>query len=95
MSRPSDQIKNVRSYVVHEDSVRGIHIKASHWEVGYTKAHQPTPEAAVEFQIANQAVVIKAAEIRLELLMALADKIAEDRSEQARLEKENNSARSN
>jgi hypothetical protein len=41
----------VRSYIVFRDKEKGLEVKPSHWVMGYTPSHQPTPLAAVDFAI--------------------------------------------
>ena len=41
----------VRSYIVFRDRDKGLEVKPSHCQMGYTPAYQPTPLTAVEFAI--------------------------------------------
>lgn len=49
--RASDAIKETRSYVVFDTHHKGLHVKGSHWGVGYTPAHKATPIEAVNYAI--------------------------------------------
>ena len=40
-----------RSYVVFNDHTKGLHVKESHWQPGYTPAHCSTPIEAVDYAI--------------------------------------------
>lgn len=53
MTRPSDTIKEPRSYAVYRDPVRGIIVKGSHWAPGYTPQYCETPEEAIDRAIAK------------------------------------------
>ena len=39
------------SYTVFNDQSKGLHVKESHWQPGYTKAHCSTPIEAVDYAI--------------------------------------------
>lgn len=49
--RASDAIKGGRSFVVFNTPDKGLHIKESHWKVGYTPAYCSTPVEAIDFAI--------------------------------------------
>lgn len=51
MSRPSDAIKEVRSYVVSNDRTKGLTVVGSHWVPGYSAAHKSTPIEAIDHAI--------------------------------------------
>ncbi len=73
--RPSDQLKESRSYVVFSDA-NGLRVKGSHWQAGYTPAHRPTPIEALDFAIADaeqkmteaQAKVVELHDLRATLM---------------------------
>lgn len=51
MTRPTDAIKETRSYTIFRTSDGTLKVKASHFAPGYTVAHQPTKVDAVRFAL--------------------------------------------
>ena len=49
--RPSDQIKEIRSYTVHFKAGLGWFIKSSHWQPGYSPAHKATEAEALDYAV--------------------------------------------
>lgn len=70
--RASDAVKAVRSYVVFNTAEKGLHVKESHWKVGYTPAYCSTPIEAIDHAIekaeqemtASQAKVVELHDLR-------------------------------
>lgn len=52
MTRPSDSIKEVRSYTITWKGNKP-QVQESHWQPGYTDAHQPTPQEALAIEVAH------------------------------------------
>lgn len=52
MTRPSDQIKTKRSFIIKWKGNKPT-VEESHWEVGYTPGHQGTPQEALAMEVAN------------------------------------------
>ena len=66
--------ERARSYIVFRDPLKGLEVKPSHWEVGYTKAHKATPEEAIEYalnvaegkMVEAQALVVELSTLKVE-----------------------------
>jgi len=52
MTRPSDQIKDVRSYTIQWKGNKPV-IKPSHWAPGYTDGHTETEAEAIAMEVAH------------------------------------------
>ena len=73
MTRPTDALKETRSYVVQRDpNTKAYFVKASHWQPGYTPAYCETKLEALDYMIEEaektmleaQAVVIELHDLR-------------------------------
>lgn len=51
VTRPSDAIKETRSYVVSDSRDKGLAVVGSHWVPGYSAAHKSTPIEAIDHAI--------------------------------------------
>lgn len=63
--RASDALKAKRSFVVFNTPEKGLHVKESHWAVGYTPAYCSTPIEAVDFAIEQAEIKMTEAQAKV------------------------------
>lgn len=67
MTRPTDAHKELKSFIVHQNSDGTFFVKESHFQPGYTPAHCDTEDKAILYQVQNRmkqaAIILREAEL--------------------------------